>query len=80
MSWNELRDWRRFETIHPLPDRLADIHNAMLCSIVVNLVRSPDAAPVTTPEFFVLRDRPEPAAPDEVSEAERLSVIWRGGS
>jgi hypothetical protein len=79
MSFKELSDWRRFERIEPLPDRLADIHNAMLCSIVVNLVRSSDAAPVGVPEFFVLR---EPSKPEDdgPTEAERMSVALRGGS
>lgn len=84
MSQRELLDWYRFEAFTELlPDRLADLQNALLCSLVVNLVRSSDAQPVRPADFFVIRD-PTPPPPvvaksDTISEAERQRRIWRGG-
>lgn len=62
--------WIRFEaTVSPLPDRLADLHNALACSTMVNLQRTSDSPPVTPREFFVIKDQ----APDDdgLTEAER---------
>jgi hypothetical protein len=80
MSMRELLDWQRFEVNHqPLPDRLSDIHIAMVCSIIVNLARSPESMPVQLADFLILRDRqPEPNA-DRVSEVDRQMANWRGG-
>jgi hypothetical protein len=79
MSWRELADWQRFEALHqPLPDRLADLHNAVLCSVVVNLARSADSDPARPSDFFVIRDR-EPPPADDLSEVDRQRLAWRGG-
>jgi hypothetical protein len=77
MSMRELRDWQWFDAVSgPLPDRLADIHNAMVLSTMVNIMRSPDSAPVLPSDFFVIRDRAEPEEP--VPEIDRLRAQWRG--
>ena len=78
MSAREFLDWQRFEAMHqPLPDQLSDIHIGMVCSMMVNIMRSADTAPVKPSDFFVLRDR----APvdDGLSEVDRLRLQWRGG-
>ena len=79
MTERELRDWYRFEALHELlPDKLADLHNALLCSIVVNLVRTADAMPVGPADFFCIRDRVPPPA-ETMSEVDRQMRNWRGG-
>ena len=79
MSVRELHDWMRFEGWHqPLPDRLGDIHVGLLCSIMVNLVRSADAMAAQPSDFFVIRDR-EPPPDDGLSEIDRQMLSWRGG-
>jgi hypothetical protein len=78
MSQRELIDWQLFELEQPLPDRLSDLHAAMLASIVVNIARSSDAAPVTPTDFLILRARaPEPD--DGLDEIDRQRMAWRGG-
>lgn len=79
MTCRELVDWQRFEAFHqPLPDRLADLHSALLCSIVVNLVRAAGTERARVSDFFVLRDDREP--PDDgLSEVDRARLAWRGG-
>jgi hypothetical protein len=81
MTSRELVDWYRFEALHePLPDKLADLQNAILCSIAVNLMRSPDATPVEPADFFCIRERKPPPSPaNKMSEAERQMRNWRGG-
>jgi hypothetical protein len=81
MTEREFVDWHRFEALHePLPDRLADLHHAVLCSIAVNLMRSSDAAPVAVTDFFCIQDRaPPPRRASTMSEAERQKINWRGG-
>jgi hypothetical protein len=81
MSHRELVHWYRFEALHePLPDRLADIHGAVLCALVVNLVRAADDQPINPRDFFVIRE-PEPPPPDDgLTEAERQRRAWRGDS
>jgi hypothetical protein len=76
MSDRELRHWRLFDAVHaPLPDRLADIHSALLASIMVNLNRAADSPAVSPSDFYVIRDRtPDP----EVAEIDRLRAQWRG--
>ena len=79
MSERELRDWLRFTMLRPLPDQLADIHVAMLCSIAANLMRNPADSPIPVEAFFVLRD-PEPPKPaPQQSEAERFRAHLAGG-
>ena len=78
MSLRELRDWQWFEAAHePLPDRLADVHNGMIASLMVNLNRTAESAPVTPADFFVIKDRTAPTKP-EVPEIDRLRAQWRG--
>ena len=78
MSMRELRDWQWFDAVEePLPDRLADIHNGILASLMVNIMRAPDSAPVSPADFLVIRDRTAPAQP-EVPEIDRLRAQWRG--
>lgn len=81
MPHRELRDWRLFEALHqPLPDRLADIHNSLLCSLMVNLTRSADAAAVRPDDFFVIHEPAPPQADgDGVSEVDGQRLAWRGG-
>ena len=80
MSLRELYDWGRLEAFHqPLPDRLSDLHSALLCSIVVNLVRSADCQPARPADFFVIREREQPPPDDGVSEIDRQMLNWRGG-
>jgi hypothetical protein len=80
MSHRELRDWRLFEALNqPLPDRLADIHNGLLCSLMVNLVRSEDSPAVRPDDFFVIREPVSPQADDGLSEVDRQRLAWRGG-
>jgi hypothetical protein len=78
MTRRELMDWRRFELQAPLPDRLIDIHFGMVCSIMVNLMRSADTTAAQPSDFFVLRER-EPQPDDGMSEIDRLRLQWRGG-
>lgn len=80
MSERELRDWFSFAAERPLPDELADLHNALLCSIVANLARSADSPPFQVADFLVLTRRPPPELPDdvvEVSEGERFARSLR---
>jgi hypothetical protein len=80
MTMRELRDWQRFEWLNrrPLPDRLGDVHFAMVLSAMVNLMRSSDSPPAMPADFFVLRDpEPEPAR-SPISEIDRLRTAWRG--
>lgn len=83
MTQRELHDWLRFEALtQPLPDKLSDIHFAMVCSVATNLARAlyaPDAQAATPRDFMVIRDR-EPAPPDDgLSEVDRQRIAWRGG-
>ena len=79
MSLRELLDWHRFEALHqPLPDRLGDIHVAMLASIIVNLARSTDSIPARPADFLVIRER-ELSPDDGLSEVDRQMANWRGG-
>jgi hypothetical protein len=79
MTTSELLDWYRFEGLHqPLPDRMADIHFAMVCSVMCNIVRSSSAAPVSPADFFVIRD-PAPPPADGLDEVDRQRLAWRGG-
>jgi hypothetical protein len=60
MTLRELRRWQWFDAVdEPLPDRLADIHNAMLLSTIINLERAADSAPASPSDFFVIRERGE---------------------
>jgi len=80
MTVRELRDWVRFENRHqPLPDRMFDVHHAVLDSLVVNLVRSADAPPVAAADFFVARQPAQPPPDDGLTEVERQMRAWRGG-
>lgn len=83
MSWRELQRWRVFDVLHPLPDRLADIHHGILLSTIVNIMRSADQPPAIPADFFVLRERElEPEAEpqhSDLTEAERLQVLWNNG-
>jgi hypothetical protein len=82
MSNRELMDWQRFEELHePLPDRLLDQHGGLLCSLIVNLVRSAEATPMRPADFYFIRDhQPAPPADDGMSEVDRQMMNWRGGS
>lgn len=84
MTHRELTEWLRFEaTVSPLPDRLADMHCALICSLIVNRTRSADSEPAAVADFYVIRDQPPTAPPadgDGRTEAERAAAIWRGGS
>lgn len=78
MTKRELLHWQLFDAAHePLPDRLADIHFGMVLSAMVNMMRSPDSAPASPSDFYVIRDRTEPA-PEAVPEIDRLRAQWRG--
>jgi hypothetical protein len=80
MSMRELRDWQRIDAGYvPLPDRLADIHFGMIASIMVNLMRSADAAPATPADYFVIRDREPTVARPQAQDIDRLRRAWRGG-
>lgn len=82
MTWYEFQQWHRFDSLHPMPDRLADIHHGILMSALVNITRAEGSAPADAADYFVLRARagePETERTDGVSEAERLQAIWRGG-
>jgi hypothetical protein len=80
MTERELVDWYRFEAMHELlPDKLADLHNALLCSIVVNLVRTTEATPVGPADFYCIQDREPRRHAETMSEAERQMRNWRGG-
>lgn len=80
VSYRELLAWRRFDVIHPLPDRLADIHHARLCHLVVNLAGTADHT-IEPRDFLVLKDDALYGQPvgDGRTEAERLEAEWRGG-
>lgn len=79
MTERELIDWLRFEGHHePLPDRLSDIHHAVLVSVTANLQRGPDTPAFTAADFFVIR-QPQPAPRDDgLTEVERQMRNWRG--
>lgn len=82
MTWRELQRWQVFDALHPLPGRLSDIHHGMLLSALCNIVRSEGSTPAVASDFFVIRERtlePEAEQPSDLSEAERLQVIWNGG-
>lgn len=80
MSFRELRDWLRFEAMQPLPDKLADLHAAILCSIAVNLMRAPESTPARPEDFLVIRPLVERVASDDGrSEAERARAQFYGG-
>ena len=83
MTQRELRDWHRFEAFaQPLPDRLSDIHTAMLCSVMSNIARAifaPDAQPASPADYFVIRERAPPPEDDGLSEVDRQRLAWRGG-
>jgi hypothetical protein len=80
MSFAEMLDWRTFDSLHPLPDRLPDIHHGILMSALVNITRGGDRAPAQAADFFVLRERvDEPEIENGLSEAERLQRLWQGG-
>ena len=83
MTPRELRDWLIYEaTVSALPDKLADDHNALLCSVVVNLVRPGEAMAARPSDFYCIRERaqPQPAPIDDgLSEAERARAIYYGG-
>ena len=79
MSDRELRDWYRFEGLQPLPDRLADLHVAMLASIMVNLARAADAQPVALTDFLIIRERMLSPPDDGEAEIDRHMRNWRGG-
>ena len=79
MSHRELRDWQRFEaTQQPLPDKLADMHFALLASLIVNRTRSADSPPAALSDFYLIKDA-APAVDDGLTEAERAAALWRGG-
>lgn len=79
MTVTELRDWARFEAFHqPLPDKLADLHFAIVSSIVVNLARGSEGTPAKPADFLVLRERVAPVL-DGPSEVDRAMAAWRGG-
>lgn len=80
LSHREMMEWARFDIDHPLPDRLADIHHARLCTLIVKLAGS-DAQAVEPRDFLVLRDHvlDGHAVADGLTEAERLEAQWRGG-
>lgn len=79
MPAREQLDWLRFEARHqPLPDRLADLHSGLICSLAVNLTRGADQPPATPADFFVIRE-PQPAIDDGVGEVDRQMRSWRGG-
>jgi hypothetical protein len=79
MSWREVQDWRRFDAHNqPLPDRLADLHHALLRAQMVNMVRSAESAPAQVADFLVIH-APAPPIDDGLSEIERQMRNWRGG-
>jgi hypothetical protein len=81
MSVREFKSWQKLDAQYvPLPDRLNDLHTALLASLMVNLQRASDAAPTPMSEFFIIKDR-EPPAPAFAapSEIDRLRAQWRGG-
>jgi hypothetical protein len=86
MSLREFRRWSYFEaTVQPLPDRLADLHNAILCATVCNLVRSADSPAIQPDDFFVLKDRTPPAPRPKpvngettITEADRFRAALGG--
>lgn len=82
MSHRELMDWARFEAAtSPLPDRMLDLHMAIVSSLIVNAVRSGDSPPVAPADFLIIREaRPAPAPIDDgLTESDRLRAIWNGG-
>jgi len=81
MSFRELLHWGLFELARPLPDELADLHSALISTVVVNLTRSADAPPAQMADFLMQRrPLPEaPRAPRELSEAEKFRAALAGG-
>jgi hypothetical protein len=82
MSWAEYDCWRRFDALHPLPDKLADIHHGILMAALVNLTRAQHSVPAIPGDFFVLRD-PEPRFDPEAplpgeTEVDRVRRLWEG--
>jgi len=69
--------WRKFNSEHPFPFELIDLHGAMLCSVVLNLVRSADSPPHDMRKFLLL-DRPkveeDDGADGGMSEASKFAV------
>lgn len=81
MTHRELLEWMRYEaTVSPLPDRLTDMHFALLASIVINRTRSSDSEPVQMSDFYMIHDAPiADDEDDDRTEAERAAQTWRGG-
>lgn len=78
MPHRELVDWYRFESEWPLPDQLADLVSALICTVVANLARDPNAAPAALADFLILKRRAAQLEP-EVTEAERFRAALKGG-
>lgn len=88
MSQREFGDWLRYESEWPLPDRLADQLNALVCMVVANIVRGTDSAPLQLGDFVMLRRReavtpptppPRPTPAPTISTAERFRIAMYGG-
>lgn len=60
MSAAEFRDWQRFDQVEPFGERRANIHAALICQQIVNMLRSRDSRPVTYEAFMLMS--PEEAA------------------
>jgi hypothetical protein len=81
LTHREFTDWLRFEaTVSPLPDKLADLHNAIVCSLIVNAVRSADSPPARPADFLIINEIRAALPDDGMSEVERAMLAWRGGS
>jgi hypothetical protein len=73
----EYGKWRQFESEHPFPSDLIDLHGAMLCSIIVNLVRAEGSTPQDMKQFLLLRKRSveDIAETEEVTEASKFASM-----
>lgn len=60
MTVREFRDWQLFEQDQPLPDKLGDLQNALLCVVATNIMRSGDTPPAQLADFLILKPPAEP--------------------
>lgn len=78
MTVAEAHDWRKFFDTRPWPEDAADLQNAILCSIVANLVRGANTPAHKADDFRVLRRRePQPTTDQALSMADRFMMERR---
>jgi hypothetical protein len=74
----EIHEWVVFDHHWGLPDVVNDLQNALLCTVAVNIMRSPEAGPAQIDDFKILKER-GPEQQDFVeSEAAKFKKVFGG--